>query len=124
MSIWVTCQDCGIRPSPTKTRSTSYVRKVSAVFLVDVLRELLLLRSGGMGHPADIVQYDLHQIHLSSASQSVRIIYQDIGVMDRPMEPKMVQPHDTSIEKSDASGFSSRTSFSGIASSGVFCSAL
>ena len=37
-----------------------------------------------------------------SASQSVRIIYQDIGVMDRPMEPKMVQPHDTSIEKSVA----------------------
>lgn len=34
-----------------------------------------------------------------SASQSVRIIYRDIGVMDRPMEPKMVQPHDAPIEK-------------------------
>ena len=35
-----------------------------------------------------------------SASQSVRIIYRDIGVMDRPLEPKMVQPHDAPIEKS------------------------
>lgn len=30
-----------------------------------------------------------------SASQSVRIIYRDIGSMDRPMEPKVLQPHDT-----------------------------
>ena len=34
------------------------------VFLVDVLRELTLLRSGGVRYPADVVQYDLHQIHL------------------------------------------------------------
>lgn len=30
-----------------------------------------------------------------SAAQSVRIIYRDIGSMDRPMEPKVLQPHDT-----------------------------
>lgn len=35
-----------------------------------------------------------------SASQSVRIIYRDIGVMDKPLEPKMVQPYDAPIEKS------------------------
>ena len=29
-----------------------------------------------------------------SAAQSVRIIYRDIGSMDRPMEPKTLQPHD------------------------------
>lgn len=30
-----------------------------------------------------------------SAAQCVRIIYRDIGSMDRPMEPKVLQPHDT-----------------------------
>ena len=30
-----------------------------------------------------------------SAAQSVRIIYRDIGSMDRSMEPKVLQPHDT-----------------------------
>ena len=30
-----------------------------------------------------------------SAAQSVRIIYRDIGSMDRPMESKVSQPHDT-----------------------------
>ena len=30
-----------------------------------------------------------------SAAQRVRIIYRDIGSMDRPMEPKVLQPHDT-----------------------------
>ncbi len=35
------------------------------VFLVDVLRELPLLRSGRVRYPADIIQHDLHQIHLS-----------------------------------------------------------
>ena len=28
-----------------------------------------------------------------SAAQSVRIIYRDIGSMDRPMAPKVLQPH-------------------------------
>lgn len=40
------------------------------------------------------------QKYSRSASQSVRIIYRDIGVMDRPMEPKSVQPHDAPKEKS------------------------
>ena len=35
-----------------------------------------------------------------SASQSVRIIYRDIGVMDRPMEVKVMQPQDAPAEKS------------------------
>ena len=35
-----------------------------------------------------------------SASQSVRIIYRDIGVMDRPMEVKVMQPQDAPVEKS------------------------
>ncbi len=30
-----------------------------------------------------------------SAAQSVRIIYRDIGSMDRPMEQRVSQPHDT-----------------------------
>ena len=34
-----------------------------------------------------------------NASQSVRIIYRDIGIMDRPLETKMAQPHDAPEEK-------------------------